>query len=66
MFNTNINDNSKNTGFFNNNTKYKNCNNIKKGSVNPEIISEIIENVLPIAIDAGVKIVSMIFNKRKE
>ena len=38
----------------------------KKGSANPEIVSEIIENVLPIALDAGVKIVSMIFNKRKE
>ena len=44
----------------------KNCNNTKKGTTNPEIISGIIENVIPIAIDASVKIISMIFNKRKE
>ena len=39
----------------NKNDNRKNCNNTKKGTTDPEIISGIIENVLPIAIDAGGK-----------
>ena len=50
----------------NKNDNRKNCNNTKKGTTDPEIISGIIENVIPIAVDASIKIISMIFNKRKE
>ena len=43
----------------------KNCNNTKKGSTNPEIISSIIENVIPVAFDTGLKIINILINKKK-
>lgn len=37
----------------------------KKGSTNPEIISSIIENVIPVAFDTGLKIINILINKKK-
>ena len=43
----------------------KNCNNTKKGTTDPEIISGIIENVIPVAFDTGLKIINILINKKK-